>query len=125
MDHITTKFYTILKNGVKKELSKFYPNIDTSVRALIEAEVDDEKVINICIDISCRKCIEIVYNWIFNYINVDGNLHASSNVSSFKQSNLILIAISPCRYNKEKWKCQSGAGKIENDRSSVGKREKI
>ena len=77
MDYIKAKFYNILKIGVKKELSKFYPNIETSVRALIEAEVSDEKVINICIDISCRKCIEIVYNWIFNYINVDGNLHRS------------------------------------------------
>lgn len=72
MDHMLAKFYSTLKSSVKKELSKFYSNIQTSVRALIEAEVTDESVINICIDISCRKCIEIVYNWIFNYINVDG-----------------------------------------------------
>lgn len=72
MDHMVAKFYSTLKSSVKKELSKFYSNIEISVRGLIEAEVNDETVINICIDISCRKCIEIVYNWIFNYINVDG-----------------------------------------------------
>ncbi|XP_065214398.1 codanin-1 [Planococcus citri] len=82
MDHMMAKFYSILRSGVKKELSKFYPNIEMSVKALIETEVADEQVINICIDISCRKCIEIVYNWIFNYINVDEIIRKNESIKA-------------------------------------------
>lgn len=72
MASMLTSFYSTLKRGVKEQLAIFSKNIEAALRALIEAEVAEENVMKICVDIACRKCIEIVYNWIFNYINFNG-----------------------------------------------------
>lgn len=71
-DFVLAAFYETLRNGVKAQLNKFRADIEHCLRGLIEAEVADETVTNICVGITCRMCTEIVYNWVFNYINVNG-----------------------------------------------------
>ena len=72
-DVMLAKFYNILRRALKEELSTVYTSVESALKGMLKPDVrEDFRILNICIDVTCRKCIEITYNWVFNYISFEG-----------------------------------------------------
>jgi hypothetical protein len=72
-DVMLAKFYGILRRAVKEELSTLYESVESALKGMLKPDVkEDARIFSICVDVTCRKCIEMTYNWVFNYISFDG-----------------------------------------------------